>query len=134
MNGENNDEYAIFKGRKILLVDDDEGNTYALNKRLVQIGCDVTALKNGREALELLRQDDSYELILMDIMMPVMDGVEATRRVRNIEAYRETPIIALTAINSAEDLRKCLKAGASEYLTKPITFEKLLAILRICLY
>ncbi|NQZ58108.1 MAG: response regulator [Lentisphaeraceae bacterium] len=134
VNDDKLNENDIFKNRKMLLVDDDEGNTYALSKRLRQIGVNVTSVSNGKEALELLRQDPTFELILMDIMMPIMDGIEATRRVRNIDAYHKTPIIALTAINSAEDLRKCLRAGASEYLTKPIAFEKLLAILRICLY
>jgi len=128
------DEDAMLKDRKILLVDDDMRNTYALSKQLIEIGCDVEMANNGQEALDLLAMDSDYELILMDTMMPIMDGNEATIRIRQIRQYKNIPIIALTAKTMPEDRAKCLQAGASEYLTKPIDFDKLLSIMRIWLF
>ncbi|MCP4116415.1 MAG: response regulator [Desulfobacteraceae bacterium] len=128
------DEDAILKNRRVLLVDDDMRNTYALSKKLIETGLDVEMAKHGQEALELLEKDRSYELILMDIMMPVMDGYEATGRIRKMSEYKDIPIIALTAKTMPEDRDRALKAGASEYLMKPIDFKKLLSIMRIWLF
>ncbi|NQY49282.1 MAG: response regulator [Colwellia sp.] len=128
------DEDAMLQGRKILLTDDDMRNTYALSKKLIDIGCDVEMANNGKEAVEILREQNDFELILMDTMMPVMDGNEATQIIRNMNSYKKIPIIALTAKTMPEDRELALKSGASEYLTKPIDFEKLVSILRIWLF
>ncbi len=127
-------EDAMLKDRKILLVDDDMRNTYALSKELIDIGINVEMAKNGQEAVELMEKDHSYEMVLMDIMMPVMDGYEATGRIRKMREYKDIPIIALTAKAMSDDRNKCLEAGASEYLMKPIDLEKLLSLMRIWLF
>ena len=128
------DEDAILQGRKILLTDDDMRNTYALSKKLIDIGCDVEMANNGKEAVEILREQNDFELILMDTMMPIMDGNEATQIIRTMNNYKKIPIIALTAKTMPEDRELALKSGASEYLTKPIDFDKLVSILRIWLF
>jgi CheY-like chemotaxis protein len=128
------DEDAILQGRRILLTDDDMRNTYALSKKLIDIGCDVEMAINGKEAITMLDYDDSFELVLMDTMMPVMDGNQATMAIRAMKNYKNIPIIALTAKTMPEDREQAIKAGASEYLTKPIDFERLISILRIWLF
>lgn len=128
------DEDAILQGRRILLTDDDMRNTYALSKKLIDVGCDVEMANNGQEAIDMLEQDDSFELILMDTMMPVMDGNQATMAIRGMKQYKDIPIIALTAKTMPEDRDKAIQSGASEYLTKPIDFEKLISVLRIWLF
>ncbi len=128
------DEEAILQGRKILLTDDDMRNTYALSKQLIDIGCDVEMANNGQEALDLLNEHNDFELILMDTMMPIVDGNQATKKIRQMKHYKDIPIIALTAKTMPEDRDLALQAGASEYLTKPVDFEKLVSILRIWLF
>jgi len=127
-------ENEMLKDRRILLVDDDMRNTYALSKKLYDLGFDVEMANNGQEALDLLVQEQPFELILMDTMMPVMDGFTATQKIREMKRYKKVPIIALTAKIMPEDRDKCLKSGASEYLSKPIDFEKLISIMRIWLF
>jgi len=128
------DEDAMLKDRKILLVDDDMRNNYAMSRKIMGYGLDVDMAKNGKEAVDILKEDHSYELILMDIMMPLMDGYEATKQIRQMSHYRNVPIIALTAKAMPQDRDRCLEAGASEYLTKPVDFDKLLSLLRIFLF
>jgi len=128
------DEDAMLKGRKLLLVDDDMRNSYALSKKLIEVGFDVEMANNGKDAIEFLEKGGNFELVLMDIMMPVMDGNEATEHIRKIPQFKNLPIIALTAKTMPEDRERCLKAGASEYITKPIDFDKLLSIMRIWLF
>jgi CheY-like chemotaxis protein len=89
---------------------------------------------NGQEAVEQLAEEKHFELVLMDTMMPEMDGDEATKLIREMSHYKKLPIIALTAKTMPEDREKSLQSGASEYLTKPIDFEKLLSIMRIWLF
>ncbi|WP_051303634.1 response regulator [Psychromonas aquimarina] len=127
-------ENQVLENRKILLVDDDMRNSYALSKQLINTGFDVEMASNGQEAVNLLTNDHSFELILMDTMMPVMDGNEATRQIRKMPAYRKTPIFALTAKTMPEDKEKCLQAGASEFLSKPVDLDDLLIMMRIWLY
>jgi len=127
-------ENEMLKDRRILLVDDDMRNTYALSKKLYDLGFDVEMANNGQEALDLLVQEQPFELILMDTMMPVMDGFTATQKIREMKCYKKVPIIALTAKTMPEDREKCLQSGASEYLSKPIDFEKLISIMRIWLF
>ena len=90
--------------------------------------------KNGREGIERLEENPDIDLVLMDIMMPEMDGYEATRKIRKKEKYKDLPIIALTAKAMKEDREKCIAAGANDYLAKPVDTEKLLSLLRVWLY
>ena len=128
------DEVALLKDRKVLLVDDDMRNCYALSKMLMEIGIVVEIAENGKEAIAMLKQSDDFELVLMDTMMPVMDGNIATSLIRKLDNYKNIPIIALTAKTMPEDKEKCLQAGASEYLTKPVDFDNLVSIMRIWLF
>lgn len=108
---------------------------FAITRVLEQTGLIITQAENGQAAVDAVtRADKEFDLILMDIMMPVMDGLEATRIIREIPAYRSTPIIALTAKAMPGDRQKCLDAGGSEYLIKPLDMDMLLSILRVWLY
>lgn len=129
------DENEMLKERRVLVVDDDMRNVFAMTKVLEDAGLVVSQAENGQAALDAINSaDNSFELILMDIMMPIMNGVEATTKIRKLPAYHSTPIIALTAKTMPGDRHKCIEAGASEYLTKPIDTDKLLSILRVWLY
>nr|MBA2404305.1 response regulator [Bdellovibrionales bacterium] len=121
----------ILKGKKILLVDDDIRNIFALTSVLEQKGATVIAGKNGQEALDKLNQDPQIDLVLMDIMMPEMDGYEATRRIRQQKRFAKLPIIAVTAKVMKDDLEKCLVAGTNDYVSKPVDLEKLFSLIRI---
>lgn len=128
------DPDQVLKNKKILLVDDDLPNTFALSSVLNKYGLDITLAENGQMALEKLDSAESIDLVLMDIMMPVMDGLEATKKIRAQKKYSQLPIIALTAKAMPEDRAKCMEAGANDYLTKPIDIDKLIAMLRIWLF
>jgi len=128
------DRDQILRDKKILLVDDDMRNTFALSGLLQKFGIRVVMAGNGRQALEKLAKEDDIDLVLMDIMMPVMDGYQATRRIRQLDRFRDLPIIALTAKAMPEDRQLCLEAGANDYLAKPIEQERLLSLLRVWLY
>jgi PAS domain S-box-containing protein len=121
----------IFKGKKILLVDDDIRNIFALTSVLEQKGATVFVGRNGQEALDMLNQKPEIDLVLMDIMMPEMDGYEATRRIRNQERFANLPIIAVTAKAMKDDHEKCLEAGTNDYISKPVDIEKLLSTIRV---
>ena len=120
-------------GHKILLVDDDLRNTFALSKALQGLGLEVVLADNGKNALDKLEQEDGIELVLMDIMMPVMDGYEATVAIRKMNEFKDLPVIALTAKAMADDRAKCLEAGANDYMTKPLDMEKLTAMIKVWL-
>ena len=128
------DDNNVFKGRKILIVDDDMRTLYALTHILEARGIQVAAAKNGDKALELLEQENDVHLVLMDIMMPGIDGYETMRRIRAQPRFQKLPIIALTAKTMHDDRAKCLEAGANEYLAKPLESEKLLSLLRVWLF
>ncbi|MFK0569660.1 response regulator [Endozoicomonas sp.] len=121
------------EGHKILLVDDDLRNTFALSKALQGIGMEVVLANNGKNAINRLEEEDGIELVLMDIMMPVMDGYEATAAIRQMNEYKDLPVIALTAKAMAGDKAKCLEAGANDYMTKPLDMAKLTAMLKVWL-
>jgi len=121
----------VLKGRKILLVDDDIRNIFALTSVLEEKGATVFVGRNGQEALDKLDQDPKIDLVLMDIMMPEMDGYEATRRIRKQERFSSLPIIAVTAKAMKDDHQKCLDAGTNDYVSKPVDIEKLLSIIRV---
>jgi len=124
----------LFEGKKILLVDDDIRNVFALSSVLEGYQMQVTFAENGREALDILVEQEDFDLILMDMMMPEMDGYEATRRIRQMPKYAKLPIIALTAKAMKEDRAKCLEAGVSDYMKKPIETDQLLSLMRVWLY
>jgi CheY-like chemotaxis protein/HAMP domain-containing protein len=121
-------------GKKILVVDDDVRNIFALTSLLEQHGLQVVNAENGMEAIALLDQDREIDAVLMDIMMPEMDGYETMRRIRLSGKHRMLPILALTAKAMKGDREKCLEAGASDYIAKPVNAEELLALLRIWLF
>ncbi|MBX3021328.1 MAG: HAMP domain-containing protein [Bdellovibrionales bacterium] len=116
-----------FTGRTILIVDDDMRNVFALNSILKARGMNIMHAENGKHALDLLDKHSDVELVLMDTMMPEMDGLEATRRIRENPVYHNLPIVSLTAKAMKGDREKCLEAGASDYITKPVDEETLLA-------
>ncbi|MEX0714821.1 MAG: response regulator [Pirellulales bacterium] len=124
----------IMAGKKVLIVDDDLRNIYALTAVLERHTMQVVYAENGREALDVLSHTPDVDLVLMDIMMPLMDGYEAMRSIRRIESFRSLPIIALTAKAMKGDRDKCIEAGASDYIAKPVNSERLLALLRVWLY
>jgi CheY-like chemotaxis protein len=120
-----------FKGKKILLVDDDIRNIFAMTSALEQKGATIFVGRNGQEALDKLNQDPQIDLVLMDIMMPEMDGYEATRRIRKQKRFANLPIIAVTAKAMKDDHKKCLDAGTNDYVSKPVDLEKLLSLIRV---
>jgi CheY-like chemotaxis protein len=121
-------------GKKILVVDDDVRNIFALTSLLEQHGMQVASAENGTEAISLLDENEDIDAVLMDIMMPEMDGYETMRRIRGKNQHRLLPILALTAKAMKGDREKCLDAGASDYIAKPVNTEELLALLRIWLF
>jgi CheY-like chemotaxis protein len=124
----------ILAGRKVLIVDDDARNLFALTSLLERQQMQVLIAENGQEALAVLDQDPGVDLVLMDIMMPEMDGYEAMRAIRRMEQFRATPIIALTAKAMKGDRENCIEAGASDYIAKPVDSDQLLSLLRVWLY
>jgi two-component system, chemotaxis family, sensor kinase CheA len=122
------------EGKRILLVDDDVRNVYALMSFLEQYNMDITFAENGRESLEVLEGNPDFDLVLMDIMMPEMDGYEAIKRIRAFSHFSSLPIIALTAKAMKEDREKCLEAGASDYIVKPFNPDQLISLIRVWLY
>ena len=128
------DQEAIFKNKRILIVDDDMRNVYALSNILEDKGLFVTATTNGSECLDRLAKDPNFSLVLMDIMMPVMDGCETMKQIRKMPRFAKLPIIALTAKAMKGDRSMCIEAGASDYLAKPVEVDKLFSMLRVWLY
>ena len=128
------DSSRVLQGRTLLLVDDDLRNTFALSKLLKKQGMNIVIADNGQMALDKLRENKSVELIIMDIMMPLMDGYQAMRAIRAQKSLGKIPIIALTARAMPEEQEKCMAAGANDYLTKPVDIERLLMLLRVLLY
>jgi len=120
--------------KKILVVDDDMRNIFALTSVLEEKGLNVVIGRNGEEAIKKLYANLDIDLILMDIMMPDMDGYTAIREIRKLEQFHITPIIAITAKAMKDDKQKCIDAGADDYLTKPIDMDKLISLLRVWLY
>jgi CheY-like chemotaxis protein len=128
----NSDEDLV--GQTALLVDDDARNIFALSSVLERRGMRVLTATTGSEAVALLASSPDVAIVLMDIMMPGMDGYETMTVIRQNPEYRKLPIIALTAKAMKGDREKCLEAGASDYLAKPVNTEQLLSALRIWLH
>ncbi len=124
----------VLKGKKILLVDDDMRNIYSLLNVLEDEGVQCVVAENGKVALEQLETNPDIDLVLMDIMMPEMDGYEATMLIRKKGTYNKLPIIALTAKAMKGDREKCLAAGMSDYISKPVNISQLLSLMRVWLY
>jgi two-component system chemotaxis sensor kinase CheA len=127
-------EQESFKGRKVLVVDDDMRNIFALTSSLEGAGMNVIFAENGQEAIDLLHEENSVDIILMDIMMPTLDGYEAMKIIRKMEKYKDLPIVALTAKAMKDDRQKCIDAGASDYISKPVNLEQLFSIIRVWLH
>jgi CheY-like chemotaxis protein/HAMP domain-containing protein len=125
---------AVFAGKRVLVVDDDVRNIFALTSLLENHGMQVEFAENGADALQKLRESPDFDLVLMDVMMPEMDGYETTTRIRSMPEYRTLPIIALTAKAMKGDREKCIAAGASDYITKPVDGDQLLSLMRVWLY
>jgi CheY-like chemotaxis protein len=121
-------------GRAVLLVDDDARNIFALSTVLERRGMHVLTATTGREAIELVESTPDLAIVLMDIMMPEMDGYQTITRIRRDVRFRRLPIVALTAKAMKGDREKCLEAGASDYLAKPVKTEQLLSVLRMWLH
>ncbi|MCA1643729.1 MAG: response regulator, partial [Acidobacteria bacterium] len=124
----------VLAGRRVLIVDDDVRNIFALTSALESHNMSVVHAENGREGIELLKESPEVEVVLMDIMMPGMDGYEAIREIRQISRFKELPIIALTAKAMKADRDRCIEAGASDYISKPLDLDQLLSLLRVWLY
>ncbi|OWA35384.1 hypothetical protein B9G55_12110 [Saccharibacillus sp. O16] len=133
MNFESSYDTNRFVGHKMLIVDDDTRNVYALSTMLENRGAQIVAAENGLEALNLLQHDDSFDLVLMDMRMPVLNGYEAMREIRAQERFKTLPIIALTARAMPDERELCLAAGASDYLSKPIDADKLFTLIQVWL-
>jgi CheY-like chemotaxis protein len=124
----------VLHRRKVLVVDDDARNIFALTTLLENHEMDVMSATNGRQAIELIENTEDLSVVLMDIMMPEMDGYQTMREIRKNPRFRSLPILALTAKAMKGDREKCLDAGASDYIAKPVNTEQLLSLLRVWLY
>jgi CheY-like chemotaxis protein len=124
----------VLKEKKVLIVDDDMRNIYSLTNVLEEEGMKCYVAENGKVALEMLGKHDDIDIVLMDVMMPLMDGYEATMAIRKMEKYNKVPIIALTAKAMKGDREKCLEVGMSDYVSKPVNIEQLLSLMRVWLY
>ncbi len=122
---------AVFEGRRVLIVEDDVRNIFALSSVLEPLGAKVEIARNGREALDHLRDKPGVDLVLMDVMMPEMDGLEATREIRKQRELAKLPVIALTAKAMVDDRENCIAAGANDYIAKPLDVDKLLSLARV---
>jgi HAMP domain-containing protein/signal transduction histidine kinase/CheY-like chemotaxis protein len=124
----------ILRNRKVLVVDDDARNIFALTSLLENHEVDVVSTTKGKNAIEMIQTMPDISLVLMDIMMPEMDGYETIRRIRTTPEFRTLPILALTAKAMKGDREKCLEAGASDYISKPVNTDQLLSLMRVWLY
>jgi signal transduction histidine kinase/CheY-like chemotaxis protein/HAMP domain-containing protein len=125
---------SIFHGKRILIVDDDIRNVFALTSALEMRGMKVLYAENGREGIGKLREHPDVDLVLLDVMMPEMDGYETARAIRSMPRFEQLPIISLTAKAMKGDRDKCISAGASDYITKPVDMDQLLSLMRVWLH
>jgi CheY-like chemotaxis protein len=125
---------AVIVGKRMLIVDDDVRNIFSLTSVLEDHGMDVRFAENGKDALAVLEEDSNVDAVLMDVMMPEMDGYETMKAIRAIPRFKSLPIIALTAKAMKGDREKCIAAGASDYIMKPVDTEQLISLLRVWLY
>jgi HAMP domain-containing protein/signal transduction histidine kinase/CheY-like chemotaxis protein len=123
----------VLKGKRVLIVDDDMRNLFALSTALERFGLNILTAESGQEAIDTLNKDGDIDIVLMDIMMPEMDGYETMKRIRADEKNKEITIIAVTAKAMKGDRQKCIESGASDYLTKPVNVDQLLSLMRVWL-
>ena len=124
----------IFRGRKILIVDDDVRNVFALTSVLEASGMEVVYAENGKDGIERLMSNPEVDLVLMDIMMPELDGYQTIQAIRKLDQFQQLPIIALTAKAMKGDREKSIASGASDYIAKPVDTDQLLSLMRVWLY
>ena len=125
---------AVLAKRKVLIVDDDIRNIFAMTSILEPHNMEILSAETGKTAIEVLQKNPDLDVVLMDIMMPDMDGYDTMRAIRKLTRFRSLPIIALTAKAMKGDREKCIEAGASDYISKPVDTSQLLATLRVWLY
>ena len=126
--------HRILEGKRALIVDDDMRNIFALATLLDEQGMEIVSANNGRDAIRKVEADADIDVVLMDIMMPEMDGMQTMRELRKLPRGKHLPLIAVTAKAMKGDREKCIEAGASDYISKPVDTEQLLAMLRVWLY
>jgi CheY-like chemotaxis protein len=123
----------VLPGKKVLLVDDDVRNLFALTTALERYGLNVISAESGQEAIDILNEDKTIDIVLMDIMMPEMDGYETMKRIRKDARHKDLTIIAVTAKAMKGDRQRCIESGASDYMTKPVNVEQLSSLMRVWL-
>lgn len=126
--------YEVLNNKTVLIADDDVRNIFSLTKALEQHKMKVLAATDGKEALQILKDNPTVDIVLMDMMMPEMDGYESTKEIRKISAFKHLPILAVTAKAMMGDREKCIAAGASDYISKPVDVDQLISLLRVWLY
>jgi len=126
--------HQVLKDKTVLIADDDVRNIFSLTKALEQHHMKVLSATDGKEALRVLAENPKVDVVLMDMMMPEMDGYETTRAIRGINTYKQLPILAVTAKAMMGDREKCIAAGASDYISKPVDIDQLISLLRVWLY
>jgi CheY-like chemotaxis protein len=124
------DPDAVLAGKKVLIVDDDIRNIFAMTSMLERYKMEVISAETGQAAIETLQNADDVDVVLMDIMLPEMDGYQTMQKIRKMFGFEQLPIIALTAKAMKGDREKCIDAGASDYIAKPVETERLLTLLR----
>ncbi len=124
----------MLKDKTVLIADDDIRNIYSLTKALETYQMKVVSATDGKEALQQLQEHPETDIVLMDMMMPEMDGYESTQRIKSNPKFRKLPVIAVTAKAMVGDREKCIEAGASDYISKPVDIDQLLSLLRVWLY
>lgn len=124
----------VLSGKKVLITDDDVRNIFSLTKALEKYKVEVIVAMDGKHALQQIQENQDVDVILMDMMMPEMDGYETIREIRKIPSFKKLPIIAVTAKSMIGEREKCIKAGASDYISKPVDIDQLLSLLRVWLY
>ena len=124
----------VLSGKTVLVVDDDVRNIYSLTKALESLKMNVITAIDGKEALKALAEHPKTDVVLLDMMMPNMDGYETAERIRQNKKFKNLPVIAVTAKAMTGDREKCINAGASDYITKPVDVDQLLSLLRVWLY
>jgi CheY-like chemotaxis protein len=129
-----NSRIDVITNKNVLIVDDDVRNLFALTTAFERYGVNTITAESGQEAINILAENNKIDIILMDIMMPEMDGYETTQKIRREHKNNNLPIIAVTAKAMKGDREKCIEAGASDYITKPVKIDQLLSLMRVWLY
>jgi CheY-like chemotaxis protein len=126
-------EKSLLTGRKVVIIDDDIRNIYSLTSALEEFGLDLAYAESGRAGIDLLKQAGDADVVLVDIMMPDMDGYETIQEIRSTPGLADMPIVAVTAKAMKGDRQKCLQAGAWDYVSKPVDVDHLISVLRVCI-